>query len=132
MPGIFELGAVVSYEVAVESSIAGTANFTLGLVTSFPNTASIVANVVNVDASSATGFDGVTFDPIFEINSGSATLNIGAVSRPKLTFGVDVVGMLEPAPKLAVINSDHRCWQTRSRPKLQLTQSRHSLNRSIW
>lgn len=95
VPGIFELGAVLSYEVAVESSIAGTANFTFGIATSFPNTAGIVANIANVGASSATGFDSVTFDPSFQVNSGSATLNIAAISRPKLTFGVDVVGTFE-------------------------------------
>lgn len=93
IPGIFELGAVISYEIAIESSITGTANFTFGLLTSIPNSAAVVADLANIDASSATGFGSTTFCPTFEINSGSGTLNIAAVSRPKLTFGVDIVGM---------------------------------------
>lgn len=93
IPGIFELGAVVSYEVAIESSITGTANFTFGLVTSVPNTAKIEANLANIAASSSTGFGSTTFSPTFEISSGSATLDVSAVSKPKLTFGVDIVGM---------------------------------------
>lgn len=93
IPGIFELGAVVSYEIAVESSITGTANFTFGLVASVPNTANIVVNLANIEASNATGFGCATLDPIFEINSGSVTLDVAATSRPKITFGVDIVGV---------------------------------------
>lgn len=98
IPGIFELGAVVSYEVAIESSITGTASFTFGLLTSIPNTAKIEANLANIAASSSTGFESTTFSPTFEISSGSATLDVAAVSRPKLTFGVDIVGMFGAPP----------------------------------
>lgn len=98
VPGIFELGAVVTYEVAIESSITGTANFTFGLLTSVPNTAKIEANLANIAASSSTGFGSTTFAPTFEISSGSATLDVAATSRPKLTFGVDIVGMFGARP----------------------------------
>lgn len=113
IPGIFELGAVVSYEVAIESSLTGTANFTLGLLTSIPNTAKIEANLANIDASSVTGFGGTTFEPTFEINSGSAALDVAAVSRPKLTFGVDIVGMFR-VPRIRDDGS-HRIDQFDSR-----------------
>ncbi|RPB16449.1 hypothetical protein P167DRAFT_481120 [Morchella conica CCBAS932] len=93
IPGIFELGTVMTYEVAVESSIAGTANFTFGLQSTVPNGANIVVDLANIDSSTATGFEAATFDPIFEFGSGSVTTSVMAISRPKLTFGVEVVGV---------------------------------------
>ncbi|KAI5845067.1 hypothetical protein DFP73DRAFT_584651 [Morchella snyderi] len=93
IPGIFELGTVMTYEVAVESTIAGTANFTFGLQSTIPNGAHIIVNLADIDSSTATGFEAATFDPIFEFRSGSMTTSVTAISRPKLTFGVEVVGI---------------------------------------
>jgi hypothetical protein len=92
IPGIFELGAIIAYEVGVDSSINGAASFTFGVAASLPNSGLILADIINPANSRATGFGGATFDPIFKINSGSATLDVMASSRPKLTFGLDVVG----------------------------------------
>lgn len=106
IPGIFELGAVVSYEVAIESSITGSANFTFGLLASLPNTAKVVANLADPSASSAVGFEGISFDPSFQLNSASGALSVAAISRPKLTFGLDIVGMFfgtPPGHKVTVI-----------------------------
>ena len=109
IPNIFKLGAVISYEVGVECSINGAANFTFGLGASLPNTAIVAIDLADLTKTKATGFDGGTFDPVFDINSGSATLNVAAVSRPKLTFGIEVisVGKLEAALKmgLPVVNA---------------------------
>ncbi|PWW72556.1 hypothetical protein C7212DRAFT_225177 [Tuber magnatum] len=109
IPKIFELGAIIAYEVGVESSINGVANFTFGLGASLPNTALVAVNLADLTKSQATGFDGATFDPVFDLHSGSATLNVAAVSRPKLTFGIEVVGVgkLEAALKmgLPVVNT---------------------------
>jgi hypothetical protein len=80
--------------VGIESSISGTANFTFGIAASLPDTALVVVNVADLSQSKATGFEEATFDPIFDIQSGSATLNVAAVSRPKLSFGIEVVGKL--------------------------------------
>lgn len=120
IPGIFELGAVVSYEIAVESGITGSANFTFGLLTSLPNTAKVVANLADIGASSAEGFENITFDPTFQLNSVSGTLSVAAVSRPKITFGLDIVGMFlgtPPPPRQAQSHGHltnvfclYRCW----------------------
>lgn len=109
IPGIFELGAIIAYEIGVECSINGAANFTFGLGASLPNTAIVAIDLADITKTKATGFDGGTFDPVFDINSGSATLNVAAVSRPKLTFGIEVVGVgkIEAALKmgLPVVNA---------------------------
>ena len=104
IPGIFKLGAVIAYEVGVECTLNGAANFTFGLGASLPNTAILAINLADITKSKATGFDGGTFEPVFDLNSGSATLNVAAVSRPKLTFGIDViaVGKLEAALKMGL------------------------------
>ena len=93
IPGIFELGAIISYEVSVECTINGAADFTFGLGATLPNTAIVAINLADLTQTRATGFDGATFDPVFELNSGSATLNVAAISRPKLAFGIEVVGV---------------------------------------
>ena len=109
IPKIFELGAIISYEVGVECTVNGAANFTFGLGATLPNTAIVAINLADLTQTKATGFDGATFDPVFDLNSGSATLNVAAVSRPKLTFGIEVVGVgkLEAALKmgLPVVNA---------------------------
>jgi len=93
IPGIFTLGAIISYEVGGECTINGAADFTFGLGATLPNTAIVAVNLADLTQTKATGFDGATFDPVFELNSGSATLNVTAFSRPKLAFKIEVVGV---------------------------------------
>jgi len=93
IPNIFKLGIVIVYEVDVECSINGAANFTFGLSASLPDTAIVAIDLADPSKTRATGFDKGTFDPVFDIRSGSATLNIAASSRPKVTFGIDVVNV---------------------------------------
>lgn len=93
VPGIFDLGTTMAYEVGVESTIAGKANFTFGLQSTVPNGAHIVVDLANIDSSTATGFEAATFNPIFDFVGGSVAMSVMAISRPKLTFGVEVVGI---------------------------------------
>ncbi|CUS13506.1 unnamed protein product [Tuber aestivum] len=104
IPRIFEIGAIIAYEVGVESTINGEANITVGLTATLPDTALVVLDLADLSKTKASGFDGATFDPVFDLNSGSATLNIAAVSRPKLTFGIEVIGVgkLEAALKMGL------------------------------
>ncbi|KAG0136431.1 hypothetical protein HOY82DRAFT_498283 [Tuber indicum] len=104
VPKIFELGAIITYEVGVECSVTGEANFTFGLSASLPNSALVSLNLADVSQSQASGFDGATFDPVFDINSGSVSLNVAAISRPKLTFGIEIIGVgkLEAALKMGL------------------------------
>lgn len=88
--GIFSLGAVVSYEIGVSTSFAGSASMTFGLSTSLPNTAIVVADVRHPSQSSATGLDGGQVDQNFDLTALSASVTVAAFSQPKLSFGVEI------------------------------------------
>lgn len=95
--GIFSLGAVVSYEVGVSTTFSGSASMNFGLTASLPDTAIVIADGVTRSASTATGFEGASFDPHFNLTAFSAGVTLAAFSQAKLTFGVDItkVGKLE-------------------------------------
>ncbi|KAI9848432.1 MAG: hypothetical protein M1837_000227 [Sclerophora amabilis] len=94
---IFKLGAVVAYEVGVNSTLNGVATFTYGLNAKIPDTAVVSADLLNKDKSTATGFEGTTMEPLFNLDAISTNVRIAALSQPKLTFGIDIlkVGKIE-------------------------------------
>ncbi|KAG8530110.1 uncharacterized protein KY384_005592 [Bacidia gigantensis] len=107
VPGLFTLGAKISYNVGFNASIAGTAKFDFGLKSTLPNTAKAVLNIAGDGDSSATGFDGAV-DPYFDINEISASLKIAVFSKPKISFGIDLtkvgkaeVGVAMKLPELS-------------------------------
>ncbi|KAL8722267.1 MAG: hypothetical protein Q9225_001214 [Loekoesia sp. 1 TL-2023] len=89
--GIFKLGATVSYEVGTSVTFAGKATADFGLQASLPNGAKVVADINNPSSSSATGWQGSSLKPIFEITELSASLTLAAFSQPKIAFGVELV-----------------------------------------
>lgn len=89
--GIFKLGATVSYEVGTSVTFAGTATADFGLQASLPNGAKVVADVNDPSRSSATGWQGSSLTPIFEITELSASLTLAAFSQPKIAFGVELI-----------------------------------------
>lgn len=97
VPGIFNLGATVSYEVGTSATFSGTATADFGLEASLPNGAKVVADIINPDQSSATGWSGSSLDPIFEVTKIEADIKLTAYSQPKLEFGItlDHVGDVE-------------------------------------
>ena len=97
VPGIFNLGATVSYEVSTSATFSGTATADFGLEASLPNGAKVVADISNPDQSSATGWSGSSLDPIFEVTKIEADIKLTAYSQPKLEFGItlDHVGDVE-------------------------------------
>ncbi|KAI4278080.1 MAG: hypothetical protein L6R38_005321, partial [Xanthoria sp. 2 TBL-2021] len=99
VPGIFSLGAIVSYEVGVSTSFSGTASMAFGMTASMPNTAAVIADVRHPSQSLATGFNGSVFDPNFDLKALTASVTVAAFAQPKLSFGVDItkVGHLEIA-----------------------------------
>ena len=96
VPGIFKLGAVVSLDVGVSTSLSGTANLTFGATASLPQTAKVSLDLVEPDRSSQSGFD-FDFDPTFQVNSASVGGSISAAITPKLSIGAEIVkfGKLE-------------------------------------
>lgn len=102
--GIFSLGAVVSYDVGVSTTFAGSADMTFGLSASLPDTAVAIADVQNPLASSATGFDGGKLEPNFNLKSLSAGVTVAVFSQAKLSFGIEItqVGHLDVALALKI------------------------------
>ena len=109
VPGIFNLGATVSYEIGTSATISGTATADFGLEASLPNGAMVVADISNPDQSSATGWSGSSLDPIFEVTKIEADIKLAAYSKPKIEFGITLehVGDVEVvvAVKLPEISS---------------------------
>lgn len=102
LPGIFELGATISYEVGVTASFAATAGFKMGFSASLPDTAKVVANVKDPGQSTATGFDTANFDPLFDIQGLSGKATVEAFSQPKVSFGIELIKIAKFEVGLAV------------------------------
>ena len=90
VPGIFKLGAVVSYEVGITTTFEGSATFQYGLSANLPNTAKVTADIITPDKSSATGFDGANVNPKFDVKALSASVTVAAFTQPKLFFGIEL------------------------------------------
>ncbi|KAL8795435.1 MAG: hypothetical protein Q9195_002024 [Heterodermia aff. obscurata] len=89
--GIFKLGATVSYDVGTSATFAGTATADFGLQASLPNGAKVVADINNPEDSSATGWQGSSLTPIFEVTKLSASITLAAYSQPKIAFGIELI-----------------------------------------
>ncbi|KAI4116400.1 MAG: hypothetical protein LQ338_007720 [Usnochroma carphineum] len=118
VPGIFSLGAVVSYDIGVSSTFAGSASMTFGLSASLPDTAALVADVQNPSASSATGFDSGHLEHNFNLTALSAGFTVAAFSQAKLSFGIDIttVGHLDVALALKLPAVEANVTGAYSRP----------------
>lgn len=88
--GIFKLGATLSYSVGVSSEFKGQGVVDLGLKASLPNSAKVTADFKNKDGNNAVGFDGASFEPIFDVKSLSASVEVIAYSKAKISFGIEV------------------------------------------
>lgn len=75
-----------------------------GLAASLPNSAKVTADAKNADGNSAVGFDGASFDPIFDVKSLSASVELVAYSKARIVFGIEVtkIGKLDVAVTLQV------------------------------
>ena len=89
--GIFKLGATVSYSVGTSATFAGTATADFGLSASLANGAKVVADINSPSDSSATGWQGSSFTPEFNVTKLSASISLTANSEPKVAFGVELV-----------------------------------------
>ena len=90
VPGIFKLGAILSYAVGFTTSFAGTTTFQSSLSASLPDTAKLTVDINKPDQSSATGVDGVSIQPIFDVQALSASVTVAAFTQPKLSFGIEL------------------------------------------
>ncbi|KAL8991674.1 MAG: hypothetical protein Q9169_007759 [Polycauliona sp. 2 TL-2023] len=102
VPGILDLGAIMSYEVGVSTSFAGSASMSFGVVASMPNSAAVVADVRHPSLSSATGFEGGVFDPNFELKALEASVTVAAFAQPKISFEVSITKVGELGIALGV------------------------------
>ncbi|CAO1604866.1 hypothetical protein XANCAGTX0491_008407 [Xanthoria calcicola] len=91
VPGIFKLGATMSYEVGTSVTIAGTATARFGLEAGLPNNAIVVADINNPSQSSATGWKGGSLTPTFKVTKLDASITLAAFSQPKISFGIELI-----------------------------------------
>ena len=98
VPGIFKIGAVLSYEVGVQAQLQGSATLDFGLGLDVPDTAGIHVDILHPESSSAQGLSG-DIKPLFDIKGLSATLQFSVFAQPKLSFGIELtqLGTLDVA-----------------------------------
>lgn len=100
---IFKLGATLSYSVGVSSTFNGEGVVDFGLAATLPNSAKVTAHTKG-DGNTAVGFDGGSFEPLFDVKSLSASIDLVAYSKAKILFGIEVtkIGKLDVAVTLQV------------------------------
>jgi len=108
VPGIFKIGAILSYQVGVQAQLQGSATIDFGLGLQVPDTAGIHADILHPSSSTAQGLSG-DIKPLFDIKAITATVQFAAFAQPKLSFGVELteIGTLDIAltfkmPQIAV------------------------------
>lgn len=90
VPQIFSLGLVASVETGFTMGFKGTVGFTVGLTGSLPDTARLDLNIIDLEKSTATGFEGAKAEPILTINNATASIDAAIFFRPKLAFKAEV------------------------------------------
>lgn len=90
VPGIFSLGLVASVESGFTIMFKGTAGFTMGLTGSMPDTARLDLNLVDMEKSSATGFEGSKVEPVLTIHNATVAIDTTLFFRPKLALKAEV------------------------------------------
>lgn len=110
MTGILSVGGHLSYNVDITASIQGTASIGFGSSTGISNSAKITADVKDLDSSTATGFDGYSFTPLFDVKGMSASVTLSVYSQPKLAFGIELlktkIADVDISVKLPEVNVD--------------------------
>lgn len=89
--GLFKISGTTSYEVSVSSSFKGQGLVEFGSQVILPNSAKITVNVENEDESTATGFEGSSITPDFNITSLTASVDFVASSKVKAFLSIDIV-----------------------------------------
>ena len=110
IPGVIGMGLIASYWLGFETTIAGGANFSWGYQVSMPDTAKFSINVLDWPERSAVGFDGTSFEPVFDVHSFQGTVRFSGSSSLKLNFGIKLakigdyeVGMRVLAPDGGIV-----------------------------
>ena len=93
IPEIFTLGAIIEYDVGVSVSFTGSATVKYGFSATVPDTAHIVADLQTPSNCKATGFEGGQVTPNIEVTAVSASVGAAAFSQPKLSFGIELIGV---------------------------------------
>ena len=91
VPGIFKLGLVAAYNVGFEATASGNANVNFGFKAKLADSTGVTLDLRNPSASSAKGFQGATFTPIFEVGKLTSDILVTAKSEAELTFGIELV-----------------------------------------
>ena len=94
---IVSLGATLTYTIGGECTFSGSAVVDFGVNASIPDTAQIVADYNNHEASSVSGFGSSQLTPMVPVINASAAMTLSAFSQPMISFGIDIkkIGRVE-------------------------------------
>ena len=90
---VLSVGLRIQLTAGLTTQLRSGITFRAGLKASLPGTAKITMDVLNFWESSASGFGGFTVDPTVKIISLPRSAEIALAAKPKLVFGVDIIGM---------------------------------------
>jgi hypothetical protein len=89
---IFSLGLRAQFAAGFTTKVKKGITFQAGISASLPGNPKFTIDAVQLWRNAAEGFQAYTVDPILEIKSLSATAEISLAAKPKLVFGIDVIG----------------------------------------
>lgn len=89
---VFELGLRVQHVVGYTTKLKDGAVFKIGAKAKIPGNPKISIDGVDYGQSTASGLEGISIEPIFDVVSLSRNaLDFAVATKPKLVFGIDVV-----------------------------------------
>jgi hypothetical protein len=94
VPGIFSLGTGFQFVVGAGVKTKGGISFRVGMRASLPDSPRLNLDLVQVWRNSAEGFERFSVEPIGEIGGLARPVEISLAAKPKLAFGIDILGKI--------------------------------------
>lgn len=91
---VFSLGLRAQFAAGFSTKLKSGIKFRAGMSASLPGTPRINLDAVQLWRNSVEGFDAFAVDPIMELKSSSKTADISLAAKPKLVFGIDIIGKI--------------------------------------
>jgi hypothetical protein len=92
IPEIFSLGPSFQFVLGAGVKTKGGISFRVGMRASLPGSPRLNLDLVKVWRSSAEGFEGFSVEPIKELDALATPVEISLAVKPKLVFGIDILG----------------------------------------
>lgn len=90
---IIDVGLHVQFAAGFTTKLKSAITFQAGLEATLPWTSKIVLDAIHFEKNAVSGFEGFQVYPIFDLKSLSRTADVSLAAKPKLVFGIDIVGI---------------------------------------